>query len=327
MLEVLGARNPQPREQAENDERSKPLGRGRQVVDRAGVDPEHQRLRDLGADRLDVGAGDRTADPREIGGDLAADVAAIEIVEPDIREMIEARRQRRLPQHGSRRGRLAVDEECRGETRHVRKLVELLRGEPRLARGDDIAVAGVADRCFEQHAERHAPAGCLRCVEAERPAGDRGRRRERGERPAGGDRVVALFTVKLDARVGAGASGRHQSAHPAGARARGRSRRRRRDSCADRRRRSPPPSPPWPRAHYRPRRGWRARPQRRHGGARRRRRGGDRRYGVPFRRPGNECETNRTSSVKIPRGRDASRRRGTFRPRCAAGETAPAARA
>ena len=59
---------------------------------------------------LQVGARHRTADAFQIGGDLAADIAAIEIVEPGMGEMLERVGERGLLQAAPDFGRLAVDE-------------------------------------------------------------------------------------------------------------------------------------------------------------------------------------------------------------------------
>ncbi len=73
------------------------------------------------------------------------------------------------------------------------------------------------DRGFEQGRERQPAALGLGGFEREHPARHRAGHRERGERPALRDSVVALRPVELDARLGAGAAGRHQRPHPAGA--------------------------------------------------------------------------------------------------------------
>jgi len=51
-----------------------------------------------GAAALEVGARDRAADAIEIGRDLAPDVAAIEIIEPDMSELLERCGERRRVQ-------------------------------------------------------------------------------------------------------------------------------------------------------------------------------------------------------------------------------------
>ena len=66
-----------------------------------------------------IGARHRTADALQIGGDLAADVAAIEVVEPGLREMLERVGEFALlePRAGLRR--FAVDEEGLHEARRA----------------------------------------------------------------------------------------------------------------------------------------------------------------------------------------------------------------
>ena len=53
------------------------------------MQPHAERLGDGGPVVFEIGARDRAADPVEIGGDLAADIAAIEVVETGIGELIE----------------------------------------------------------------------------------------------------------------------------------------------------------------------------------------------------------------------------------------------
>ena len=71
---------------------------------------------------LEVGARHRAADAFEIGGDLAPDVAAIEIVEPGMGELFERRGERALLQPCAGLGRFAVDEEGLAEAGGVFQL-------------------------------------------------------------------------------------------------------------------------------------------------------------------------------------------------------------
>ena len=74
-----------------------------------------QRLGDAGAITLQILARDRAADPFQIGGDLAPDVAAIEIVEPSVRQMIERHGERALLELDARLRRLAIGQEGLGK--------------------------------------------------------------------------------------------------------------------------------------------------------------------------------------------------------------------
>ena len=67
-----------------------------------------QALGEKGTAANKVLAGDRTADALEIGGDLAPDVAAVEIIEAGIGEMIERRGEGGLFERASGRRWLAV---------------------------------------------------------------------------------------------------------------------------------------------------------------------------------------------------------------------------
>ena len=60
---------------------------------------------------LQIVAGDGTADAFQIGGDLAADIAAIKIVEPGLRQMRERRGEGFLLEDGADRRRFAAGEE------------------------------------------------------------------------------------------------------------------------------------------------------------------------------------------------------------------------
>ncbi len=172
---------------------------------------DRQRLGERGAAAGEVGTGDRAADAREVAGDLASDVAAVEIVEPGMGEMIQRRGQRRLPERLAGIGRLAVDQECRREAGRVLELGELFRREAGLTAADDVAAARVADRGGQQVGERQTPAVRLCNFERQHPTRDRARHRERRERTARRDRFEVA--VELARRIGARASGRHHRAH------------------------------------------------------------------------------------------------------------------
>ena len=119
VVEALGLGDAQPIEHAEDHQRGEPLRRRRRVEQRAGFDRDRERLGEHGAAGCEIGARHRAADAFEVGGDLAADIAAVEVVEPGIGQMFERAAERLLAQHLAGRGRLAVDEKGRRETRDV----------------------------------------------------------------------------------------------------------------------------------------------------------------------------------------------------------------
>ncbi len=217
VIEALGLPDPQAGEQRQDDERSEPLGRRRRVVKRAGINRDAQRFRHHGAGAFEVGSRDRAADSIEVGGDLATDVAAIEIVEASLGKMIERRRKGGLPEQCAGVGRLAVDQEGGGETRRVLELSELVDGQPVLAAHYRIAVAGMADGRFEECRQRQAAALGLGGFQRQGPSRDRTRHREGRERPALRDDVVAVLAIERHGGIGAGAARPHQGAHPSGA--------------------------------------------------------------------------------------------------------------
>src|SRR5262249_35950084 len=84
---------------------------------------------------FEIGARHRAANAVEIASDLAADIAAVEIVEPGVGEMLERRGERCLLERRAYLGRLAVEQKRWREAGHVFELGELLGGEAGLARG------------------------------------------------------------------------------------------------------------------------------------------------------------------------------------------------
>ena len=211
VIEALGLRRAQALEQRENDQRCETLRRRRRVEHGAGLERDRQRLGEARPAAFEIAARDRAADAIEIGGDLARDIAAVVVIEPGLGEMIERRRERRLPQRRAGIGRATIDQECRREAGDVLELGELLRREPGLAAGDGVAVLGVADRRSEQVGQRQARAMGAGDLERQHPAGDRAGHGERRERTARRDRL--MLAVKLAPRIGAGAAGSHQRAH------------------------------------------------------------------------------------------------------------------
>ena len=261
----------EPLVDAEDEEGGEPLRRRREIVEGDRRQPQRQRLDGARAEGLQVAARDGAADPLQVGGDLAADIAAIEIVEPGSREMGERVGERRTLAHRAGRRRLAVDEKRLGEAGRPmpalpprsgpRALPRRTRDSPR-ARGaprqSGARKAGSWRRGFGHKRGRPASPRRLRPPSRRRPARAAGSRRSPcpgSARSWRGCRPVRTPRWRAPARP---------------VRARARRRRRRPRSCADRRPRSSRPWPPSPRGHCRPRRGWRVRPRRRGYAARRR---------------------------------------------------------
>ena len=91
VLEALRLRDAQALEQREDHERGESLRRRRRIVERAGLRRDAERLSDGRAIFFQIGARHRAADALEIGGNLAPDIAAIEIVKPGMGELLERR--------------------------------------------------------------------------------------------------------------------------------------------------------------------------------------------------------------------------------------------
>jgi len=108
VIEAFGLLDAKPFEQGENEQRRETLRRRRGVEYGAGFERDRQRLRERGAAALEVGARHRAADAIEVAGDLAADIAAVEIVKPGMGDMVERCRERGLFEHRASIGRLAV---------------------------------------------------------------------------------------------------------------------------------------------------------------------------------------------------------------------------
>ena len=161
-----------------------------------------------------IGARHRATGAIEIGGDLAPDIAAIEIVETGMRKMIERRSKRRLFEGLPDLRRLAVAQEHLCEARHILELGELLGRELRLAAGDDIAFRAGADRGRQEFGQRNASTMHLGGFEGQHPARNRARHGECRERTARRDRFI--FAIEVRTSVGAGAARRHHGSHAAG---------------------------------------------------------------------------------------------------------------
>ena len=220
VIEAFGLADTQAIEQRQNHERCQALRRRRRVVERAGSDLDAERLGDPRLVFLQIGARHRAADALQVGGDLAADIAAIEIVEAGLGEMLERGGEGGLLELGSRLRRLAVNQERLQKARRGFELGVFFDREARLARRDDVALAGALDGGFKQHVQRQlgvrAFAGLrLGGLEREHPSRHRARHGERGERAARRNLVVAGVAIKPRRCFGAGAAGAHDGAHAA----------------------------------------------------------------------------------------------------------------
>ncbi len=198
---------------------AKPLRRRRRVVERAGACRHAQRRLHHGAELLEVGARHRAADALEVGGELAPDIAAIEIVEPGVSELLERGGKRALLQLRAHLRHLAVDEEGLAKADGVFHFRQFLGGQARLAARHRVALARVLDRGREQHIERQPRAERLGRVQRQHPGRHRARHGERRERAARRDLVVAGVAIGSDGRLGPGPPRAHQRPHAAGRRA------------------------------------------------------------------------------------------------------------
>src|SRR5262249_56383265 len=109
------------------------LRRRRSVEHVAGAEREREQLDERGAAAFEIGARHWAADTVEIAGDLATDVAAVEIVEPGMGEMVERRGERCLLERRARIGRLAIEQECRREAGLIFEFGKPVGRDPRLA--------------------------------------------------------------------------------------------------------------------------------------------------------------------------------------------------
>ncbi len=184
-------------EDRQDQQRRQPL-RGRRRGPQFHIGELHaQRRAGGGAIGLEIGAGDRAAGALEVGGDLAADIAAVIIVEPGAGELFQRVGEALTAQHRAGGGDLAVRlQEGGGEARHVLQLGELLGGEAVLRAGDGDAGAGMADGGLQQPAQRQAPAEGFRRLQRQHPAADLAGHGERGERAARRDHVMAAVAIE-----------------------------------------------------------------------------------------------------------------------------------
>ena len=184
------------------------------------MDRDAKRRVDPGAVVFEIGARHRAADALKVGGQLASDIAAVEVVEPDMAEMIERGGEGRLLERGAHLRDLAVEQEVFAEADRFLHLRQLFGGEPRLAARDLVALARVLDRRRQQHIERQLAANSLAalrlgCFLRQHPAGNGARHGKRGKRPTRRDLVAAGLAVERDGGFAAGAPRPHQRAHTA----------------------------------------------------------------------------------------------------------------
>src|SRR5437588_4450630 len=88
MIEAFGLGEAKALEQRQYDERRQTLSRRRRAKDRARLKFHGERLGQSCIKARKVIARDRAADPLEIDRDLAPDIAAVEIGQPRVREVI-----------------------------------------------------------------------------------------------------------------------------------------------------------------------------------------------------------------------------------------------
>jgi hypothetical protein len=180
----------------------------------ARIEHDGERLGQRGAAAFEVGASDRAADAFEIRGDLAADVAAIEVAEASVGEVVERCRERDLSEPGAHGRGLALDQKDIGKAGHILELRKLLGRDVGLAARDDCALFRVRDGGREQIGQLHASAVGAGHLKRQRPTGDGAGHGQRRQRTAWWNRFVVA--VKLAPRVGAGAAHRHQDAQMTG---------------------------------------------------------------------------------------------------------------
>ena len=164
VIEAFRFGHAKARKQGEDHQRGDALGRRVGVVDRACREIEPQRLAERRFIVGEIRARDGTADLIEIGCDLAADIAAVEVIKAFQGEVPQRCRQRLLRHCAAFGRRLAVAQKCIGETGRDGEFEQLVGGQPRLAARHHVAVAGLHDGGKEQDIRRQRAAVCLRRV-------------------------------------------------------------------------------------------------------------------------------------------------------------------
>ena len=115
---------------------------------------ELQWFAERGAIARQILARDRAAQPLEIDRDLTPDIAAIEIVEAGMSQVIERFGEFFLLEDSADFGDLAVEQESRRKAVNAAEVVEMLLRQPPLAARDRIAVVGMGDGGGEQIIKR-----------------------------------------------------------------------------------------------------------------------------------------------------------------------------
>jgi hypothetical protein len=88
VLEAFAARHAQALEQRQDHQRGEALRGRRRVEGGAAIERDREWLGGGGAAAFEIVARHRTADALQVRGDLASDVAAVEIIEPGMGEMV-----------------------------------------------------------------------------------------------------------------------------------------------------------------------------------------------------------------------------------------------
>ena len=101
-----------------------------------------------------IRAGDRRADALQIGSDLAADIAAIEIAEPGFGEMLQRGGEGGLLELGALLRCFAADQKRVEEAGRGFQFCIFVDGQPGLTARHRIALARVPDGGVEQHMQR-----------------------------------------------------------------------------------------------------------------------------------------------------------------------------
>ena len=179
------------------------MRRRRRIVERAGANARAERIGNPCFVFVQIGTRHRAADALEIGGDLAADVAAIKIAQAGIGELIERRGERGLLELAARFRRFAAGEEGLHKARRGFQFGIFVDRERRLAARDRVALARMFDGGLQQYMQRQ-PRILARLrfgrLESECPARHRARHRERGKRAARRNLVLTMVAIELPRR-------------------------------------------------------------------------------------------------------------------------------
>ena len=174
---------------AKDHQRGEPLRGRRGVVEGGGSERDAQRVGQSRAVLREILSRHRAADSLEIGGELVADIAAIEIVEPGLAEMFERGGEGGLLELRARLRRFAVEQKGLHEAGRGFQFGVFLNRQPRLAARHAVAFARAFNGGLKQHMQRQLGARAfaglrLGGLAREHPPCHRARHGERGERPA-----------------------------------------------------------------------------------------------------------------------------------------------